>query len=104
LNGADKIQQVFAVDQLDCFALCELFGIGSERADANDLHCICIVVLQQAPHFADDRHLYLPGLPLLALHEFRPTCDSENQVDAAVLSASTGFLYRVAEAPESFAH
>ena len=77
--------------------------VASEFADAHDLDAIGAVVVHQSPHFADRRRLHLAVAPLLALDQFGAAILAEDQVDAAVRSAKTGFLDRPTTAAEGFA-
>jgi len=61
------------------------------------------VVREQPVHLAHDRHAYLLPSPLLALHQRALAVASQDQVDATVRAAQSGFFDCIALAPEGFA-
>ncbi|AKS22096.1 hypothetical protein AAW18_20805 [Xanthomonas campestris pv. campestris] len=104
LHCSDHVQQLFATDQFNRLAFSEALGVLSVGSDAGDLHCVRVVMGEQAEHFSHDADTDLMALPLLALHQRAAAVLAQDQVDAAVCAAQAGFFDAVALAAKGFAH
>ena len=96
LRGTYPVKQFASGNQMDRLSAGKARRIGGETADADDVHRVCAMVVDQAPHFADGCDTDLTALPLFALDQFATPTFAYDQVDAAVLPAQTGLKHVVA--------
>jgi hypothetical protein len=104
LNFAYEIQQARAVDQLNGLPFSEVRRITRELTNADDLDAIGVVVRDETPHLSDDRHLYLPRPPLLALDKFSAAVLSQDQVNPTICATQAGLLNLITAPAESFSN
>ena len=104
LRGLDHLQQLLSTDQFNGLSSGECFRVRGIAADADDLHCLRLVVGEEPGHLPHHADAHLLALPLLALHQRALPVLSQDEVDAAIGATQPGFFNCIAPAAECFAY